>query len=223
MCYNKNGTKLDRNKAPGVILAHIQAFLGHRFEAIHYFNSSFSQAKKKKKGPLDKAWEKLGATVHLFPMKKSLHHCDHGHVATKDVQAGVDVAIAVEIITLLETGQLDHLCFVGGDGDFAPAFQRVAEAHRKPITIASFRQPLSREIKTHASHHRGVFLMDKFFNQMRIGSTCNVTVTSSAPVVAAVVTSTPCSSSSTVAEAALLPFMETLMLLVLLVVWLLQM
>ena len=229
---------LDWITAPEVIVAHLQAELGYRFEVMEVFMSTreSSDSKKVLSQRMQSRWRGLGATVHLLRVKNDTYKCDRfGHTSVKTVQAGADVAIAVQITTLLLTGRLEHLCFVGGEEDFEPVLERVAGAHHgKPITIAAFTGSLSPLVRKHS---RNVISMDAFLHEMRRDgkATSLVTVAFAAPAAVTVAVASPsvavavAVAAPVVAVAVVSPavdivhFVEQLVLLVLLVVTVLQM
>jgi hypothetical protein len=54
------------------------------------------------------------------------------------VQAGVDVAIATKMLTLVCEGVLDVLFLVAGDGDFLEALKYIADTRHKKVYLAGF-------------------------------------------------------------------------------------
>jgi uncharacterized LabA/DUF88 family protein len=132
---------------PALLLKLMQSSLGFRFHFKYYFNSKHA-APDKSDLALNRLWENLGVDVRLFPLKKTSMKCPEGHKATKFVQAGVDVAIACQILISLERGQLEHLCLLTGDGDFEMALGHVGSGcHGKDITVSSFEKASSRILK----------------------------------------------------------------------------
>jgi uncharacterized LabA/DUF88 family protein len=61
-----------------------------------------------------------------------------GAAITRLVQAGVDVAIATKMLTLVCEGVLDVLFLVAGDGDFLEALKYIADTRHKKVYLAGF-------------------------------------------------------------------------------------
>ena len=60
-----------------------------------------------------------------------------GHCGNSSKQMGVDVALAVDVVSQASTSQCDTIIIVSGDGDFIPVINKVKEKGKK-IEFASW-------------------------------------------------------------------------------------
>lgn len=89
--------------------------------------------------------------VRLHRLKPVHIECPGCHVRfARDVQQGVDVAIATLIVKLSAQNQYDTLLLSAGDGDFEDAVQYVKEELHKEVWLAGFAGTVSADLQSYA-------------------------------------------------------------------------
>lgn len=104
-------------------------------------------------------------------------HCVHSANAKssrairREVQAGVDVAIATKILTLACENRLDGVVLLAGDGDFVDAVKYVKETLNKKVFVVGFKDSLSARLMPYAESPNGVVILDDFVELVAAGGT----------------------------------------------------
>ena len=86
------------------------------------------------------------------------------------MQAGVDVAIATHILKLACQGQLDHLCLVAGDGDFAEAVKFLTEELHKQFWLVGYRPSMSQYLVEYCPRNQIIYLEDHWDELSTLGA-----------------------------------------------------
>jgi uncharacterized LabA/DUF88 family protein len=89
--------------------------------------------------------------VELFKLKDmhvECHNC--GEHFAREVQKGVDVAIATLVIKLAAQGVYDRLILSAGDGDFEQAISYVKSDLKKEIWISGLQSNLSTDLQSYS-------------------------------------------------------------------------
>jgi hypothetical protein len=95
-------------------------------------------------------------------------HCNCAHSASskhcrpirREVQAGVDVAIATKILTFACENRLDQVVLLAGDGDFVDAIKYVKEHLHKKVFVVGFKDSMSSRLMPYAESPNGVLILD---------------------------------------------------------------
>lgn len=104
-------------------------------------------------------------------------HCAHSangkssRAIRREVQAGVDVAIATKILTLACENRLDAVVLLAGDGDFVDAVKYVKETLNKKVFVVGFKDSLSARLMPYAESPNGVVILDDFVELVAAGGT----------------------------------------------------
>lgn len=104
-------------------------------------------------------------------------HCAHSangkssRAIRREVQAGVDVAIATKILTLACENRLDGVVLLAGDGDFVDAVKYVKETLNKKVFVVGFKDSLSARLMPYAESPNGVVILDDFVELVAAGGT----------------------------------------------------
>jgi uncharacterized LabA/DUF88 family protein len=94
-----------------------------------------------------------------------------GRAIRREVQAGVDVAIATKILTLACENRLDSVVLLAGDGDFVDAVKYVKETLHKKVFVVGFKDSLSARLMPYAETPHGVIVLDDFADVIAQGAT----------------------------------------------------
>jgi uncharacterized LabA/DUF88 family protein len=104
-------------------------------------------------------WIKLGPPkgpkmrVQLYKLKDLHCKCPQcGHEFERQVQKGVDVAIATLLIKLAVQKKYDRVILSAGDGDFEDAVQYVKDEFNKEMWLAGFHDSVSADLQSYADH-----------------------------------------------------------------------
>ena len=92
-------------------------------------------------------------TVSL-PRMKGLHpNCPNcNHVFDRQLQQGVDVAIATLVIKLAVANVYDRLILAAGDGDFEDAIRYVKSELHKEVWLCGSEQNLSSDLQSYSDN-----------------------------------------------------------------------
>ncbi|MEK8046533.1 MAG: NYN domain-containing protein [Burkholderiales bacterium PBB6] len=89
--------------------------------------------------------------VELFRLKDSHQDCPNcAEHFTREVQKGVDVAIATLIIKLAVQGVYDRLILSAGDGDFEQAISYVKSDLKKEIWVSGLHANMSADLQSYS-------------------------------------------------------------------------
>ncbi|MDY0134087.1 MAG: NYN domain-containing protein [Atribacterota bacterium] len=89
--------------------------------------------------------------VQIYPLKESSCKCRAcGEISKKYVQKGVDVGIAVLILTLAMKDSYDRLILSAGDGDFEDAISHVKTNMGKEVWVNGGKAGLSVDLQSYA-------------------------------------------------------------------------
>ena len=84
----------------------------------------------------------------------------HCRPIRREVQAGVDVAIATKILTFACENRLDQVVLLAGDGDFVDAIKYVKEHLHKKVFVVGFKDSMSSRLMPYAESPNGVLILD---------------------------------------------------------------
>jgi uncharacterized LabA/DUF88 family protein len=91
--------------------------------------------------------------VQLYPLKDMRCLCPKcGEQFAREVQKGVDVAIATLLIKLAVQGVYDRLILSAGDGDFEDAISYVKSDLKKEVWISGLHANLSSDLQSYADN-----------------------------------------------------------------------
>lgn len=111
----------------------------HLTDSVHRFHTYLKSAEPS--GPQ--------LRVELYGHKKQTHTCPGcNKMSYRVIQQGVDVAIAMRIVTLSE--KYDQLILLAGDADFLDAIRYMKSKGRKKLVIAGFRGSVSADLQSYA-------------------------------------------------------------------------
>lgn len=115
----------------------------------------------KKKGFL-KALEHKGIQTRTRILKKKDHTCVKcNHKFTKDIQKGVDVCLATDILRHALQRSCEICIVVSGDSDYIDAME-LAKNNGIKVWVASFRRSLSKDIRADK-----IILLDDIFEDIK--------------------------------------------------------
>src|SRR3546814_19239266 len=97
---------------------------------------------------------------------KDMHTCGPkcSHQFDKQVQKGVDVAIATLVLKLAIQNKYERLVLCAGDGDFEDAIKYVTSECGKELVLCGFGPSLSADLKSYA---RNVIFLEDHWDQIR--------------------------------------------------------
>ncbi len=91
--------------------------------------------------------------VQLYRMKELHVDCPNcNHVFDRQVQQGVDVAIATLVIKLAVANVYDRLILAAGDGDFEDAIRYVKSELHKEVWLCGSEQNLSSDLQSYSDN-----------------------------------------------------------------------
>lgn len=92
--------------------------------------------------------------VQLYKLKDLICECQNANCKrkfTRQVQKGVDVAIATLLIKLAVQNKYDRVILSAGDGDFEAAVEYIKDEHNKEFIIAGFDGSVSSDLQSYAN------------------------------------------------------------------------
>jgi hypothetical protein len=104
-----------------------------------------------------------------------------GRAIRREVQAGVDVAIATKILTLACENRLDCVVLLAGDGDFVDAVKYVKETLHKKVFVVAFKDSLSARLMPYAETPNGIIVLDDYADVVAQGATAAIGGAASPP------------------------------------------
>jgi uncharacterized LabA/DUF88 family protein len=91
--------------------------------------------------------------VQLYKLKNMHCECPSCHASfERQVQKGVDVAIATLLIKLAVQQKYDRVILSAGDGDFEDAVEYIKDEHRKEFWVAGFDGSVSGDLQSYADN-----------------------------------------------------------------------
>jgi uncharacterized LabA/DUF88 family protein len=104
------------------------------------------------------SWLKMAAPIgpkfrlQLYKLKELTFECPGCRKKiTRQVQKGVDVAIATLLIKLAVQNKYDRVILSAGDGDFEAAVEYIKDEHNKEFMIAGFDGSVSPDLQSYAN------------------------------------------------------------------------
>lgn len=102
--------------------------------------------------------------VHLYRLKEL--HCEcpscHNHF-DRQVQKGVDVAVATLLIKLAAQSKYERVILSAGDGDYEDAVEYIKDELRKEFYLAGFKGSVSADLQSYANK---VIWVDDFWDRV---------------------------------------------------------
>lgn len=103
--------------------------------------------------------------VNLFPLRELRTECSEcGGITVRQIQKGVDVAIATTIIKLAAHDRCDRIILAAGDGDYVDAVRFARDECGKEVWVAGFADSISVDLQSHAGH---VIWLDDYVDDIR--------------------------------------------------------
>ncbi|KJE89862.1 hypothetical protein CAOG_001280 [Capsaspora owczarzaki ATCC 30864] len=132
----------------------LEHFCGSRFVEVYFFTSAPDTVGP---APLHARLRLAQIKPCISPLKSKNVTCTHcnAHFSTV-VQAGVDVALATKVLTLVGEKALTGLFLLTGDGDFKEMLHYVTDVRHIPMWLAGFQKCTSTLLQAYAN--RGAIL-----------------------------------------------------------------
>ncbi|MFH1072168.1 MAG: NYN domain-containing protein [Nanoarchaeota archaeon] len=142
----------------------IQVLTKHTNLLRAYFYDGVSENILAKKKNFLEALQKAGIQLRTKALKKKRMVCEHcGHQTIKEVQKGVDVSLATDILRHGFQRTCDICIIVSGDEDYKDAIDLVKDIGIK-VWVVSLRNALSSELEKTADK---IFFIDDFVDQIK--------------------------------------------------------
>ncbi|MHA1771478.1 MAG: NYN domain-containing protein [Candidatus Thorarchaeota archaeon] len=141
-----------------------------RLADVRYYSSSIRpkdarlmQSTMKGLTGLHNALNKIGFTCIIRKNRVRQEECPLCHgTFPKLKEKGVDVSIAIDMVTFGIENKFDSAILVSGDADFIPAVEYLKKLH-KFVIVVQFRDVISEHLKHNANQ---TIFLDKYFEQL---------------------------------------------------------